>query len=88
MANFPNQIRVELQRNAKAGLFAAVSQDLPALMTVASSIEEIEQRLPAAISQIIKAQYGADVEVDVRDVDAGNDFKSLADPRVLELRAA
>jgi predicted RNase H-like HicB family nuclease len=88
MAQFPHKIRVTLERNGKAGLFAAVSPELPGLMTVAKTIDEIEERLPAAIAQLIKAQYGADVSVEVVANGAGGDFKSLADPRIIELRAA
>lgn len=86
--SYPTRIRVNLQRNAKAGLFAAVSDDLPGLMTVGHTIEEIEQRLPAAIAQLIKAQYGEDVEFQCADSEPSDDFLSLSDPRVIELRAA
>jgi predicted RNase H-like HicB family nuclease len=87
MAAYPTEVRVHLQRDSGSGLFAALSDDLPGLMTVASTIEEIEQRLPAAIAQLVETQYGAAVRVTLEaEGDAG--FKSLAEPRVAELHAA
>lgn len=89
MPQFPTEVRIYLRRSRKTGLFAAVSDDLPGLMTVAHTIEEIEERLPPAIQQLIKAQYDQDVEVHLEDTDDGSDdFKSLSDPRVAELHAA
>lgn len=87
MAAYPSHIRIRLQRDGKTGLFAALSDDLPALMTVASSIEEIEKRLPAAVAQIVEAQYGARVRVSV-EASEEDRFASLAEPRVVELHAA
>jgi hypothetical protein len=88
MKTYPTAVRVYLRRQPKTGLFAAVSDDLPGLMTVADNIEEIERRLPASIEQLIKAQYGADVVVVHGDADISDDFKPLDEPRVIELRAA
>ena len=88
MAEFPERISIYLQRAPKAGLFAAVSDELPGLMTVAENIEEIERRLSDDIKRLIKAQYGEDIEVILEDDDSGSDFVSLCDPRIAELRAA
>jgi len=85
--SYPTTIRVGLLRSRKTGLIAAVSDDLPGLMTVGKTIEDIEERLPAAISQLIKAQYDADVEVELVDGD-DEGFFSLGEPRILELHAA
>jgi predicted RNase H-like HicB family nuclease len=86
MAAFPTEVKIHLQRDRQSGLFAALSDDLPGLMTVAATIEEIERRLPAAIAQLVEAQYGAHVRVTIESEDEG--FRSLAEPRVAELRAA
>jgi predicted RNase H-like HicB family nuclease len=88
MAVYPTHVRVQLQRDTKSGLFAAVSDDLPGLMTVASTIEEVERRLPAAIAQLVEAQYGALVRVNVEPTEHEDRFASLAEPRVVELHAA
>lgn len=87
MAAFPTEVRVHLQRDSKSGLFAAVSDDLPGLMTVAATIEEIEARLPAAIAQLVEAEYGTSVRVNIELTGEGG-FRSLAEPRVAELQAA
>lgn len=87
MSSYPTEVRINLQRDLKTGLFAAISEDLPGLMTVAATIEEIERRLPSAVAQLVEAQYGAQVRVNIEPND-GEGFKSLADPRVVELHAA
>lgn len=87
MSKFPSRVSVRLMHQHKTGLFAAVSDDLPGLMTIADSIEEVDRRLPASIAQVIQAQYGQRVEVVLED-DFDDDFQPLDAPRVLELRAA
>ena len=86
--SYPQSIRIYLRHQAKSGLFAAVSDDLPGLMTVADSIEEIRRRLPSAIQQLIKAQFDENVSVALRDDEGDDDFISLREPKVAELRAA
>jgi predicted RNase H-like HicB family nuclease len=88
MAAFPKEVRIHLERDVQTGLFAALSDDLPGLMTVATTIEEIEQRLPAAIAQLVEAQYGTQVAVTLEPTDTDDGFAPLAEPRVAELRAA
>ncbi len=86
--SFPARIRIALTRSRSTGIFAAESPELPGLMTVGHDIEEIEQRLPDAIKQLIKAEYGVDVEVEAIETGGDVDFAPLATPRVVELRAA
>jgi predicted RNase H-like HicB family nuclease len=88
MASFPSEIRIYLERDVKTGLFAAMSEDLAGLLTVGASIEEVEQRLPAAIKQLVHAQYGQSVNVTLTVDDEADGFRPLAEPRVVELRAA
>ena len=87
MANFPERVRIAYKHNKRSGLYAAVSDDLPGLMTVAKTIDEVDTRVPGAIAQIVEAQYGVAVEVVMRDGD-DDDFRSLSEPRLMELRAA
>lgn len=84
MTAFPKEVRIHLERDTQTGLFAALSKELPGLMTVARTIEEIEERLPAAIAQLVHAQYGANVRVNIEPVDDGG-FLPLAEPRVAAL---
>ncbi len=89
MAKFPEMVRVDYKRSKRAGLYAAVSDDLPGLMAVANTLDEVDLRIPAAIAQIIEAQYGVRVEVTLRDADGDDDdFTSLSESRFMELRAA
>lgn len=88
MAAFPKEVRIHLERDTETGLFAALSRDLPGFMTVAKTIEEIEQRLPGAIAQIVAAKYGIQVSVSIEPSEDEAGFASLAEPRVAELRAA
>lgn len=88
MSRIPSKIAIDIQRNAVAGLFAAISDDLPGLMVVGTSIEEVEERLPAAVAQLIKAQYGVDVHAETLDGKTANQFKPLCDARIVELVAA
>jgi predicted RNase H-like HicB family nuclease len=88
VAGFPTTVRIHLERDTQTGLFAALSRDLPGLMTVAKTIEEIEDRLPGAISQLVAAKYGVEVAVTIEPTEDEGGFASLAEPRVAELRAA
>ncbi len=87
MQNYPKEIRINLLRQKKSGLIAAVSEDLPGLMTVGTSIDEIEERLPFAIQQIIAAQYGEHVNLTLYPAD-DDDFSPLSEPRIFGLEAA
>lgn len=88
MAHFPERVRLMYRHNKRSGLYAAVSDDLPGLMTVGRSLEEVDQRAPAAIAQLVQAQYGASVVVVVADGDDDDRFRPLDEPRLAELRAA
>lgn len=88
MAEFPSEIRIGLMRSAKAGLFAAESVDLPGLLTVAPTIDEIERQLLGDIRALIYAQYGVDVTVEFIEEAGPGGFLPLSEPRVAELRAA
>lgn len=88
MAAFPERIRLAYKESKRAGLFAAVSDDLPGLMTVAPTIEEVDRRVTGAIAQLVKAQYGVDIVVTLHDADEdADDFKPLGE-RTMELHAA
>lgn len=71
MTAFPKEVRIHLERDTRTGLFAALSNELPGLMAVATTIEEIEERLPAAVAQLVRAQYGAAVNVNIEPIDRG-----------------
>lgn len=88
MAEFPREVRVSLSRSAKAGLFAAESPDLPGLLTVGRTIEDLERQLPGDIRALIMAQYEIDVEVQFIEGVGPGGFLPLAEPRVAELREA
>jgi len=89
MARYPAQIRTELKHSPRVGLFAAVSDDLPGLMVVGKTIEEVEQRVAGAIADLIEAEYGEKVIAHSLPDDGDEaGFKSLAEPRILELNAA
>lgn len=87
MSDFPRSIRVSYTENRSAGLVAVVSADLPGLMTVATSLQEAEERTPRAIAQIIHAQYGVQVSVTRHEDDGTGGFSAIGE-RVMELHAA
>ncbi len=85
MRRHPETVRISLSRNKAAGLLAASSPDLPGLLVVAGTMDEIDDRLPAAIAQIVEAQF--DVRVRVEAIQAsGAGFSPIE--RVIELAAA
>jgi hypothetical protein len=88
VSEFPREIRLELLSSTRAGLLAVVSDDLPGLMVVAETFEELTRRLPVSVAQLIKAQYGVDVTVEFCDEYDDSDFKSLSTAHLVEARAA
>lgn len=88
MAEFPSEIRIDIRRNRATGLIAAVSDDLPGLLTVGRDIAEIERRLPPSIAALIKAEFGVNVVVEMADGDnSGTEFTSLSTAHI-QLQAA
>lgn len=87
--SYPAEVRIQLLRSKETGLIAAVSDDLPGLMTVGTEIEEIQRRLPTAIAEIISVQFGVDVDVRLEEsADLSVPFESLSTALVVDLRAA
>jgi predicted RNase H-like HicB family nuclease len=87
MADFPTCVKISYKENKRVGLVAAVSADLPGLMAVGTSMEEADARVPAAIAQIIEAQYGVSVDVKLFE-DSDDDGFSPVGEKLMELRAA
>src|SRR5580704_14170104 len=92
MASFPKTLRVELMWSRSSRLIAAVSSELPSLLTVGHTIEEIEARLLPSVEALIRAEFGVTVrakfEDDDDDDDGGDGFRPLAEPRVVGLQRA
>ena len=50
------QIRIQILQHKKTDLLMAISHDLPGLLVPGRSEEEIAERLPAAVQEILEAQ--------------------------------
>lgn len=86
MRSYPETVRISLSRNRAAGLIAASSPDLPGLLVVAGTMDEIDDRLPSAIAQIVEAQFSVKVRAEpIESSDVG--FAPIVE-RVMELAAA
>lgn len=49
-------IEIKSSINARTGLMAAFSDDLPGLLVVGKTIQELEDKLPGAMREILEAQ--------------------------------
>lgn len=50
----PDWIRTYTMHSTKTGLIAAMSDDLPGLLVVGHTMEEVERLLPAAIADLVE----------------------------------
>lgn len=75
-------IRIRLLRHDKTGLFMAVSQDLKGLVVHGKSVEEIDERLPSIVRDLLEADGHSVANVElVEDVDLN--FKDFGPPAFL-----
>ena len=49
-------IEIKSSINARTGLMAAFSDDLPGLLVIGKTIQELEEKLPGALREILEAQ--------------------------------
>lgn len=73
------EIYVQLLKQDRTGLYAAVSRDLPGLMIHDYSIAEIERRLPIVIRELLEAA-GHEVESVTAERDEKIDLAHLQPP--------
>ena len=81
MADTKRSIRVQVLRHEKTGLLAAISPDLHGLVLHGHSHDEIREKLPGAIRDLMEAEgdivTALDVELDDRLSRAGYGLPSF-----------
>jgi Domain of unknown function (DUF1902) len=63
---------IQILRYQDSDLLTAFSDDLPGLLVPARSHAELDERLPRAVKELLEAQGGTDVSVDLEDAPAGS----------------
>jgi uncharacterized protein DUF1902 len=63
---------IQILRYKDSDLLTAFSDDLPGLLVPARSHEELDERLPRAVKELLEAQGETDVSVVLEDAPAGS----------------
>lgn len=69
----PEQINIIYRQHKTTGLLAAISPDLDGLIVFGRTPEHLCQKLPLAVTELVKAQTGQDLAYDWAKEDDGED---------------
>jgi hypothetical protein len=84
----PNVVRISYERHARTGLIAALSTDLPGLMAVGKTFDEVDAEIPILIADLVQKRYGVAVKVSHVDaIDDDDGFNPIANGSEYQLAA-